>query len=126
MSRHRARFWDPTGAKYGLPTWPWRMAPDGLATRRQLAARGRRPGGQPIAGQVMWARRRGVGVAYLYRLDLALPKRPLTPAKRAALGRALAARRQCPTCRRDVGYVIPRRYGECVPCHDKAVNGAAA
>lgn len=35
---------DPTGARYGIPTFPWRYAPDGYATRRQLRARGLRPG----------------------------------------------------------------------------------
>jgi hypothetical protein len=64
---------DPTGARHGIPTYPWRCAPDGLATRRQLRARGLRPGGQPVAAQVLRPRyRRGPLVAYLYRLDKAL------------------------------------------------------
>ena len=52
MSAAYAECYDPTGARYGIPTYPWRLAPDGLATRRQLRARGLRPGGQPIAAQV--------------------------------------------------------------------------
>jgi hypothetical protein len=47
------------------------MAPDGLAIRRQLAARGLTPGRQPIAAQVMWLRRRTERAAYLYRIDRA-------------------------------------------------------
>jgi hypothetical protein len=70
------RFWDPAGTRYGIPTYPWRMAPHGLATRRQLAADGLRPGGQPIAAQIMWrGRNRRVRAAYLYLIAMALPKR---------------------------------------------------
>jgi hypothetical protein len=115
------RFMDPTGGRYGIPTWPWRMAPPHLATRRQLAALGLRPGGQSIQGQVMWRSRRyhppgGVRFAYLYDTRLALPKRTPTSAQRAALAKALAARRHCPQCDIDAGYVLPRRYGICLTC----------
>ncbi|MFF5028565.1 RRQRL motif-containing zinc-binding protein [Streptomyces collinus] len=109
--------YDPTGSQYGIPTYPWRYAPDGLATRRQLRARGLRPGGQPIAAQVLRPRhRRGPLVAYLYRVDRAKPVRPMTPGKRAALAKAMCARRTCPQCRTDAGYVIPTSIGLCVPC----------
>jgi hypothetical protein len=108
---------DPTGARYGIPTYPWRCAPDGLATRRQLRARGLRPGGQPVAAQILRPRyRRGPLVAYLYRLDQAKPVRPMTEAKRRALECAMRARRTCPQCRTDAGYVIPASLGLCVPC----------
>ncbi|MFE7120840.1 RRQRL motif-containing zinc-binding protein [Streptomyces sp. NPDC057654] len=109
---------DPSGARFGIPTFPWRMAPDGLCTRRQLRARGLRPGGQPIVAQVMRRNCRvgGVRVAFLYRLDAARPVRPMTPAKWAALGRAMAARRTCPACQRDAGYCIPSSLGMCVAC----------
>lgn len=108
---------DPTGARHGIPTYPWRCAPGGLATRRQLRARGLRPGGQPVAAQVLRPRyRRGPLVAYLYRLDKAKPVRPMTPAKRRALECAMRARRTCPQCRTDAGYVIPGSLGVCVPC----------
>ncbi|MFD7403001.1 RRQRL motif-containing zinc-binding protein [Streptomyces sp. NPDC059866] len=108
---------DPTGARHGIPTYPWRCAPDGLATRRQLRTRGLRPGGQPVAAQVLRPRyRRGPLVAYLYRLDKAKPVRPMTPAKRRALECAMRARRICPECRTDAGYFIPASLGVCVPC----------
>ena len=117
MSAAWAKCFDPNGARLGIPTWPWRCAPDGLATRRQLRARGLRPGGQPIAGQLLRPRyRRGPLVAYLYRLDKAKPVRPMTPAKRRALACAMQARRTCPQCRQDAGYVIPSSLGVCVPC----------
>ncbi|CDR08537.1 RRQRL motif-containing zinc-binding protein [Streptomyces iranensis] len=113
------RFYDPTGKRYGVPTYPWRLAPDGLATRRQLRARGLRPGGQEIAAQLMWRSRRygrRVRTAYLYRLDLAKPVRPMTAAKWAALAKANAARRFCPQCRRDAGYTLPTSLGVCTTC----------
>ncbi|MGB8944080.1 MAG: RRQRL motif-containing zinc-binding protein [Streptomyces sp.] len=100
-----------------LPVYIWRLAPDGLATRRQLRALGLRPGGQDVVAQVERPRyRRGPLVAYLYRIDCAKPVRPMTCAKRAALAKANAARRTCPQCRTDAGYVIPASLGTCVPC----------
>ncbi|MGA5283352.1 RRQRL motif-containing zinc-binding protein [Streptomyces griseoincarnatus] len=100
-----------------LPVYRWRLAPDGLATRRQLRALGLRPGGQDVAGQIERPRRRrGPLVAYLYRVDAAKPVRPMTPAKRAALTKANAARRICPACNRDAGYVIPPSLGMCGAC----------
>jgi hypothetical protein len=85
-----------------LPVYRWRLAPDGYATRRQLRAQGLRPGGQDVAAQLERPRRRrGPLVAYLYRVDLA---------------KANAARRNCPACGLDAGYVIPPSLGTCVPC----------
>lgn len=101
-----------------LPVFRWRLAPDGYATRRQLRALGLRPGGQDVAAQLERPRRRGRPplVAYLYRVDLAKPVRPMTPARWAALATANTARRTCPACRHDAGYVIPPTLGTCVPC----------
>lgn len=113
------RFYDPTGARYGLPTYPWCLAPGGLATRRQLRARGLRPGGQPVVAQILWFSRRygaGVRAAYLYRIDLALPVRPMTPARWTALAKANAAQQVCPDCNTDAGYRIPTSLGMCVTC----------
>jgi hypothetical protein len=111
MSAAFGTCYDPTGARYGVPTYPWRLAPEGLATRRQLRARGLRPGGQPIAAQVMWVNRRagGVRVGYLYRIDRAAPVRPMTSRKWGALALAMLARRTCPRCRLDVGSSYPPR-----------------
>ncbi|MCX5048256.1 RRQRL motif-containing zinc-binding protein [Streptomyces sp. NBC_00474] len=100
-----------------LPVFRWRLAPDGYATRRQLRARDLRPGGQQVAAQLERPRRRrGPLVAYLYRIDLAKPVRPMTPARWAALAKANTARRTCPECRRDAGYTIPTSLGMCVTC----------
>ncbi|WP_328621458.1 RRQRL motif-containing zinc-binding protein [Streptomyces sp. NBC_00354] len=109
-----------------LPVYRWRLAPEGLATRRQLRASGLRPGGQDVVALVERPRRRrGPLVAYLYRVDMARPVRPMTPARWVALERANAARRRCPACRRDAGYVIPVSLGVCVPCHDRTDQCAA-
>ncbi|MCQ1575939.1 RRQRL motif-containing zinc-binding protein [Streptomyces parvus] len=100
-----------------LPVYRWRLAPDGLATRRQLRALGLRPGGQDVAAQLERPRRRrGPLVAYLYRVDRARPVRPMTPGRAAALAAAMRARRTCPNCLTDVGYCIPPSLGTCTPC----------
>ncbi|MEV6475309.1 RRQRL motif-containing zinc-binding protein [Streptomyces sp. NPDC051657] len=97
----------------------WRLAPDGLATRRQLRALGLRPGGQNVVAEVHRPRRRKPPlVAYLYRIEHAKPVRPMTPGRATALAAAMLARRTCPNCLTDVGYCIPRSLGMCVPCHD--------
>jgi hypothetical protein len=115
-------FYDPTGARYGLPTYPYRLAPTGLATIRQLRAQGLRPGGQDIAAQILW--RRGKRCAYLYRVDLAVPKRTATPAQRAAIARALTARRTCPDCEQVKPYYIPRRTRACLDCEPRTSESA--
>ncbi|MFD5267256.1 RRQRL motif-containing zinc-binding protein [Streptomyces sp. NPDC058335] len=100
-----------------IPVYVWRLAPDGLATRRQLRTKGLRPGGHDVVAQIERPRRRrGPLVAYLYEIDKAKPIRPMTPAKWAALSKANTARRTCPECERDAGYVIPASLGMCVPC----------
>ncbi|WPR52691.1 RRQRL motif-containing zinc-binding protein [Streptomyces sp. S399] len=102
-----------------LPVYPWRLAPAGLATRRQLRAMGLRPGGQPVVAELQRPRRgRPPLVGYLYRVDQAKPVRPMTPGRTRALAAALRARRSCPQCQQDRGYCIPRSLGACVPCAD--------
>ncbi|SCK47228.1 RRQRL motif-containing zinc-binding protein [Streptomyces sp. WMMB 322] len=108
-----------------VPVYPWRLAPDGLATYRQLRAKGLRPGGSSVVAQLERPRRRREPlVAYLYSLDAAKPVRPMTPAKWAALAKANAARRICPTCGHDRGYVIPTSLGQCVRCADSRALAA--
>ena len=92
----------------------YRQAGQALLTRRQLRAIGRRPGGQGPVAEIRW--RRGSRVAYLYDPALALPVRPMTPAKARALDAAMRARRTCPNCRIDRGYCIPTSLGTCPPC----------
>jgi hypothetical protein len=111
------KFYDPTGHRYGIPTYPYRWAPAGLLTTRQLRSKGLRPGGQHVCGQILW--RNGTRVAYLYREDLAKPKRTATPAQLAAIARALKARRTCSACGQERPYYIPRSLGECLDCADR-------
>jgi hypothetical protein len=115
-TRYRAAYCDPAGARHGLPTFPWRSAPDGYATLRQLRAKGLRPGGQPVCAQVLWRGIGGTRTAYLYRVADAKPKRTATPRQREAIDRALIARMRCPTCRIVRPYYIPRSLGECLNC----------
>ncbi|GAA3865702.1 RRQRL motif-containing zinc-binding protein [Streptomyces lannensis] len=110
---------DPAGARFGIPTYPWHFAPDGYATRRQLRASGLRPGGQEAAAQIMRTHRRrkaGVQVAFLYRVDRAKPVRPMTSRKWGALALAMLARRTCPQCRITYSYCIPTSLGMCILC----------
>lgn len=111
---------DGTG---GFPAYDWHTAPkDVLATRRQLRAKGLRPGGHdPVA---LLRCRKCTGLtrvctrpAWLYRLDLALPIRPMTWPKEVALDKAMAARQTCPTCQRRYFYCIPlKKLGACLEC----------
>jgi hypothetical protein len=109
-------FYDPDGIRHGMPTYPFRWAPEGLATLRQLRAKGLRPGGQAITAQILWRHRTQRRVAYLYREDLAKPKRHATPAQLGAIAKALRARRTCPSCGTERPYYIPRSTGECNDC----------
>ncbi len=109
-----------------LPVFRWRLAPDGYATRRQLRARGLRPGGQPVAAQLERPRRRGGPlVAYLYRIDLARPVRPMTPGRWRAHAAMMRARRTCPDCHVTYPYVMPVSLGCCPGCADDPAAAAA-
>lgn len=120
------RLLDPTGEKFGIPTYPWgsRIAPEHLLTRRQLRELERSIGGQEPVAQLLAPRPGGrFSVAYLYDLAASRPKRTVTAAVRAAVQRALAARRTCPACPggpRDVGYYLRRSIGVCMDCDPTA------
>ena len=109
------RFYDPTGRRYGIPTYPWRLAPEGLATRDQLVAEDLRPRGKPVA-QVMWRSRRGTRVAYLYRRADAEPPKPRSPRQVAQLEEARRKRRICPECTAEKPYTISTKYRACADC----------
>lgn len=80
-----------------LPVFRWKQAGrDTLATRRQLRETGLRPGGQEPVARIEC--RSGQRFAWLYRIDLAKPKRKPTLAQEQALDRAMAARQTCPEC----------------------------
>jgi hypothetical protein len=117
---------DPTGENHGgLPTYIWGIegqyggAPEGLATRRQLSEKGLRKNGQEPAAQVMF-KPRGRRRAYLYRIDLAAPKRPMTPAKWESVRTAARSRYRCTECQRtDLDYIpqqVAPAWGRCNDC----------
>ncbi|WNI16229.1 RRQRL motif-containing zinc-binding protein [Actinacidiphila sp. ITFR-21] len=104
-----------------IPVYRYRTAPDGLMTRRQLRAHGLRPGGHDPVAEIRWASRKarhtgGQRFALLYDPAHARPVRPMTPGRWRSHHTMMRARRTCPTCRRDAGYVIPTSLGTCVPC----------
>ncbi|TCP56977.1 hypothetical protein EV191_101927 [Tamaricihabitans halophyticus] len=103
----------------GLVLLSWGIGPrDKLATRRQLRAQGLRPGGQdPVALLYFRCRRACKQVfAELFLVDKAMPVRQMTPAKWAAIDRALAARRTCRECDEDTGIELPKAHRTCEPC----------
>jgi hypothetical protein len=118
----RVEFYDPQGTRYGFPTFPYRYAPDGLATRRQLRAEGLRPNGYDPVAQLLWRHRRQVRVAHLYRRDLAAPKRHATPAQFAVIAKMLLARRTCRHCGQLRDYYIPRSTGACLTCEPGGIR----
>lgn len=86
------RFWPCAGFYAERPVFRFRWAPSGLATVRQLGAEGMRPGGQEVTAWLAWGRPRRPRWAYLYRWDLAKPKRAVSEAQRASLAKARRAR----------------------------------
>jgi hypothetical protein len=115
----------PDDGRDGLPIYPWRSGPLGLATRRQLRDRGLRPGGPPIAVEVMRRRRGDEVVAHLYDVATARADRTAAHGVLSAIARAREARRTCPACAEVRDYVIPRRNGECLDCAAPPPGSAA-
>ncbi|MGW3594320.1 RRQRL motif-containing zinc-binding protein [Streptomyces sp. NPDC005167] len=70
-------------------------------------------------------RKAGVSVAYLYRVDMAKPVRPMTPGRAAALAKAMRARRTCPKCHTDAGYRIATSLGMAPPAPTPRISRSA-
>ncbi|GAB3750770.1 RRQRL motif-containing zinc-binding protein [Microlunatus parietis] len=104
----------------GLLSFPFGWAPDGLLTRRQLREAGLSPGGQEPYGRIVWKREQRF--AWLYREDLAAPKRVPTPAQLAAVEAALAARRVCVECG-PVDHTVRTTDHLCGDCYAAMVDG---
>jgi hypothetical protein len=110
-------YYDPTGSRHGIPTFPWGWALDpDLRTKAQLRAEGLSIAGLEVAAQIMWRSRRaghrsGTRTASLYRRSLARPVRPLTPGQQRALCRALLARHTCRDCERLWDVCLPTSNG---------------
>ncbi|MGQ7754870.1 RRQRL motif-containing zinc-binding protein (plasmid) [Streptomyces sp. WC2508] len=100
-----------------FPEFRFRQAPQGLATRRQLRAMNLSPGGHEPVAQLTW--RSGRRMAWLYRIDLAKPKRTPTLAQEQALDRAMAARQTCSECGRRYFHCLRlKTVGSCEECFD--------
>ncbi|WP_433890740.1 RRQRL motif-containing zinc-binding protein [Streptomyces sp. CA-111067] len=100
-----------------LPIYRYRQAPHGLMTRRQLRQHGLSAARAAVVGEIRW--RRGRRVAYLYDPATARPVQPMTPGRWRSHAAMMRARRTCPACRTDRGYVIPTSLGCCCwPCAD--------
>lgn len=125
---HRARLrdvelWDGRvvwcdGFREGLPVWRWGSAPAGLVTARQLREqRLRRRRGQEPFGLLVW-RKRGCGeqVAELYRVDLAVPSRTMTPAVLASIEAMCRAHRVCRACGTESDRWLPTSTWRCDDC----------
>lgn len=118
----RPQFYDPEGKRYGIPTFPYHLAPRGLSTRRQLRAKDLAPGGHDPVAQVKWRHHETTRTAYLYDEKTAVPKRVPTPAQLQAVEKALTARKTCPSCQQVKDYCIPTSLGECLGCAEAARN----
>jgi hypothetical protein len=80
---------------------------------------GLRPGGSEPVAQIVC--RQGKRFAWLFDINRAVPKIPMTAAKQAALDKAMQARRRCPKCGVVYGICLPlRTLGSCFPCSDEA------
>ncbi|WP_246271737.1 RRQRL motif-containing zinc-binding protein [Amycolatopsis acididurans] len=103
----------------GVTLLSYGIAPrDKLATRRQLRTMGLRPGGQSPAAVMYFRCRKAANKVYanLYLVAEAKPVRPMTPARRAALEKAMTARRTCRECG-ETGYAeLPKAHRTCEPC----------
>ena len=113
------------GTHWGRPVFGHSAAPAGLATVRQLRTKGLRPGGQDVAAWLVFGHRRPFRreeIAALYRVDQALPVRPMTPGRVRALEAAMRARRTCPECGHLKPYVIPTSTRQCWDCAADEIN----
>lgn len=126
-------FYDPGALHNPLPTYPYRMAPKDLATKRQLRKDGLSPRGE-VQGQIVWwhggtrYRNGRLGrtrrTAYLYKIADAVAVREMTPAMWGRHNKMMRARRTCPSCGDVKWYCIPKSLGECNDCHALAVSAA--
>lgn len=101
-----------------VPVYGWfDEVPDGLKTRNQLKEMGLRPTGQ-IKAKVVWKRRGGKGVAYLYDINEVAAKKEATEAQLMALEKARMARSTCPYCGHILYFVLPKSWtqSDCENC----------
>lgn len=98
-----------------IPIYRWEPWPEGMATKKQLAAKKLRPG--PVAGKIPYSKSStGDGWLYVYRESEATPAPPPTPKQQAAREKLLKAR-TCIKCGRVVGKKSHLLWGHwCISC----------
>lgn len=118
------------GYRDGLPMFGWGQAPSTLLTVSQLRDAGLRRNGQdPVALLVFRHHKpyRREETVELFSVERAAMRRTPTLAQRAAIQKALQARRICEICRRDVGYYVPTSTRQCWECESgETFEGVAA
>jgi hypothetical protein len=111
------------GWRNGMPLLRRGCAPrDVLATFRQLRARGLRPGGRDHIAELVTKHRKSskTNFSRLWLISDAVPVRPMTPAKYAALERAMTVRKTCRDCGDVYGRELPKDCRLCPPCREVA------
>lgn len=117
-------FLDPSGGRYGIPTWPWGFAPGHLFTRGQLREMGFRPAPRvEPAGQLMWRTRRAPDARTALLWDVRATVQRTTPsvAQLVQLADARSRKCVCGACGVQAPYVIPLRLGTCLDCAGRTV-----
>ncbi|WP_158842910.1 RRQRL motif-containing zinc-binding protein [Saccharothrix deserti] len=113
------------GERDGLPVFGWGTrpggVPKGLCTRRQLRAKGLRPGGADPDALLVFRHRiaaRAEEVCELWREEVAVPVRAMTPGRWKAHDAAMRARRFCqdPGHLAEVDHVVRGPRKQCLPC----------
>jgi DNA polymerase-3 subunit epsilon len=101
-----------------LPIYRWDPWPEGMATAKQIKAKGLLPG--PVRGLIPYSKSAdGDGYLRVYRLDEATPKPPKSPKQIAALEKmrtAQIASRTCQRCGRVVATKRDLYGGYCEAC----------
>ena len=107
-------FYDPTGERYGLPTYPFKFAPDGLRPAGNSARATCVP-----AAKTSPRKSSGVAASVSPTCTASTSRKPEAHRHPRATGghrQALTARRTCPDCGQVKPYYIPRRTGACLDC----------
>lgn len=111
------------GFRDGLPVFGWRgkpgAVPNGLYTRGQLRAKGLRPGGADADGLLVFGHRlpaRSEEVCELWREEIAVPVRSMTPRMWLAHEAAMRARRFCQAHQGYVDHCVRGPRKQCGTC----------
>jgi len=111
------------GERDGLPVFGWRgrpgAVPVGLYTRKQLRAKGLRPGTADPDALLVFRHRipaRTEEVCELWREEVAVPLRAMTPGMWRAHHAAMQARRFCRDHRGYVDHVVRGPLKQCSAC----------